>query len=68
VTTDPKLAKEVSKIILLHEVTPVVDYTWGKEIVPHCFSCGYFGNEDPALHTANVVLEYVEEYYEGRKP
>lgn len=64
--TDPELAKDVMEIILLHKVSEVVDYSWGKEIVPHCFSCGYFGNEDPALHTANVVLEYLEEHYKER--
>lgn len=65
--TDPEVVKDVSDMILLHQVSDVVDYTWGKEIVPHCFSCGYFGDkEDPALHTANIVLEYVEGYYKER--
>ena len=55
------------KIIHFHRVSDVVDYTWGAEVVPHCFTCGYFGDkEDPTLHTANVVLEYVEEYYRER--
>lgn len=49
-------------MILLHEVSEVVDFTFeGEEIVPHCFTCGYFGDkEDPTLHTANVVLEFLE--------
>jgi hypothetical protein len=65
--TDPEVVKDVSDMILLHQVSDVIDYTWGKEIVPHCFSCGYFGDkEDPALHTANIVLEYVEGYYKER--
>lgn len=65
---DQEIAKEVSQMILLHEVSEVADCTfWGKEIVPHCFTCGYFGDkEDPALHTANVVLEYLEEHYKER--
>jgi len=58
---DSGLARTVAGIIRDHEVTHVVDYTWGKEIVPHCVFCGYLGDkEDPALHTANVVLEYLE--------
>lgn len=58
---DPELAKTVAEIMYEHEVTTVISYDWGKEFVPYCRSCAYFGvNEDPALHTANVVLEYLE--------
>lgn len=64
---DPVLAHVVRGIMLDHQVGLVVSFDWGREIVPHCTACGYFGDtEDPALHTANVVLEYVEEYYKER--
>lgn len=58
-----ELADTVAEIIRDHTVSLVVSFDWGRELVPHCDSCGYFGNEDPALHTANVVLEYVDGYY-----
>jgi hypothetical protein len=61
-----ELATTVSEIIKDHLVSLVVSYDWGKETVPYCDSCGYFGTEDPALHTANIVLEYLEEHYKKR--
>lgn len=62
---DPEVAKDVSDLILLHQVHFEEGDTRGDDIA-RCFMCGYFGNEDPTLHTANVVLEYVEEYYKER--
>lgn len=64
---DQEVAKDIAQMILLHNVSDIIDYTFeGKEIVPHCFTCGYFGDkEDPALHTANVVLEFLEERTTG---
>lgn len=62
-----ELAKDVSEIIKLHEVNLINDFTWGNDVVPRCFSCGYLGDkEDPSLHTANIVLEYLEGYYKER--
>lgn len=63
---DPEIAETVSEIIKDHLVVLEISYDWGTEFVSKCRSCGYFGNEDPALHTANVVLEYLEGYYEER--
>lgn len=65
--TKEALATIVRGIILDHQVSLVVSYVWGKEYVPYCTSCAYLGNqEDVSLHTANVLLEYLEEYYKER--
>jgi hypothetical protein len=63
---DPALAGTVAEIIEDHTVSLVISFDWGAELEPYCTACGYFGNEDPALHTANIVLEYVEGYYKER--
>ena len=63
---DPILVNSVAEIIHDHEVTTVISWDWGKEEVPYCRSCHFFGTEDPALHTATVLLEYLEGYYEER--
>lgn len=58
---DPEIVNDVSDLILLHQVSFEVDYSWGAEQVAKCLLCGYFGDkENPALHTANIVLEYLE--------
>lgn len=65
--TKEELAEVVSQMIWDHKVLRVIDYSWGSEEADYCRSCAYLGDkEDPALHTANIVLEYLEDYYKER--
>lgn len=64
---DQKVAQEVQNLVLRHTVVTEWDHNYGFKPVIRCFTCGYFGNkEDPSLHAGNIVLEYLEGYYEER--
>lgn len=65
--TKDELAEVVADLIFDHYVHRVIDRSYGSEEVLYCRSCAYLGNkEDPSLHAANIVLEYLEGYYKER--
>ena len=65
--TKEELADTVNKLFWDHQVGRQISYDWGTEDIFYCESCAFLGDqEDPSLHAANIVLEYLEEYYKER--
>ena len=66
-TEKEELSEVVAGIIRDHKVVSGITFDYGAEQVWWCSSCSYLGDQEPpSLHTSNIVLEYLEEYYKER--